>query len=214
MSTLNEIEANDGERADTLAGRVLADVLHWIASGKFQPGSVVNEVDLARRLAVSRGPVREAMRRLEGRKLIVRTPFAKARVVSLGPAEIRDVFEMREGLEGMATRLACANMSDDALAALVDDVETSGRSQLNFDIHKRIAEVCGNSLIRNVLCDELYYLLRMYRRQSGDTPGRRSEAQEEHWQIAIAMQQRNGALAESLMRAHIRRATHHLATAN
>lgn len=214
MSTLSEIVADEGERADTLAGRVLDDVLQRIASGEFQPGSVVNEVDLARRLAVSRGPVREAMRRLEGRKLIVRTPFAKARVVALGPAEIREVFEMREGLEGMATRLACINMSDDSLNALVNEVEDSGRSQQSFDIHRRIAEMCGNSLIRNALCDELYYLLRMYRRQSGDTPGRRSEAQEEHWQIAIAMQQRNGALAESLMRAHIRRATHRLAIAD
>ncbi|MDO9442942.1 MAG: GntR family transcriptional regulator [Beijerinckiaceae bacterium] len=201
----------DAVASNTLAERVLQDVLDRIASGAFQPGSVINEVDLARRLAVSRGPVREAMRRLEGRKLIARSPFTKARVVSLGPAEIREIFEMREGLEGMATRLACAHMSDDSLRALVGAVESAGQAPNVFDLHRHIAENCGNRRIRDLLCDELYYLLRMYRRQSGDSPGRRAEASEEHWQIASAMQQRNGPLAESLMRAHIRRATEHLA---
>lgn len=201
----------NGERADTLAGRVLDDVLKCIASGEFQPGSIVNEVDLARRLAVSRGPVREAMRRLEGRKLIVRSPFTRARVVALGLTEIREVFEMREGLEGVATRLASTHMTDDALQALVRTIEASGPAPNGFDFHRHIAERCGNGRIRDLLCDELYYLLRMYRRQSGDMPGRRQEAHEEHWQIASAMQQRNAPLAESLMRAHIRRATQHLA---
>jgi DNA-binding GntR family transcriptional regulator len=211
VSTLLAIDGTEPDRADTLADRVLADVLARIAGGEFQPGSVLNEADLARSLAVSRGPVREAMRRLEGRKLIVRSPFTRARVVSLGPAEIREVFEMREGLEGVATRLACAHMRDDELQRLVSEVEGSGQSPQDFDIHRQIAVSCGNSRIRGLLCDELYYLLRMYRRQSGDSPGRRAEAHEEHWQIASAMQQRNAPLAESLMRAHIRRATERLA---
>jgi DNA-binding GntR family transcriptional regulator len=202
--------ADDGDRSNTLADRVLQDVLDRIAGGEFEPGSVINEVDLARRLAVSRGPVREAMRRLEGRKLIARNPFTRARVVSLGHAEIREIFEMREGLEGMATRLACAHMSDESLCALIRAVESAGQTPSAFDLHRHIAENCGNGRIRDLLCDELYYLLRMYRRQSGDAPGRRAEASEEHWQIASAMNQRNGPLAESLMRAHIRRATEHL----
>lgn len=212
MPGLSTLEAADGARADTLADRVLVDVLQRIGSGALQPGSIVNELELARALAVSRGPVREALRRLEGRKLVVRTPFAKARIVSLGPTEIREVFEMREALEGMATRLACAAMSDDDLEALVRDVEACGPSQRGFDVHRRIAQMCGNSRIRTILCDELYYLLLMYRRQSGAAPGRRAQAQEEHWQIALAMRQRNGALAASLMWAHIRRATERLAT--
>jgi len=210
MSTLEPVAVDDTEPADTLADRVLADVLARIADGEFRPGAVLNEADLARNLAVSRGPVREAMRRLEGRKLIVRSPFTRARVVSLGTVEIREVFEMREGLEGVATRLACAHMSDDDLQRLVGAVEGPVLSPQGFDIHRQIAVSCGNSRIRDLLCDELYYLLRMYRRQSGDAPGRRVEAQEEHWQIAAAMKQRNAPLAESLMRAHIRRATERL----
>jgi DNA-binding GntR family transcriptional regulator len=192
---------------DTLADRVLQLVLHKIAQGDLRPGGVVNEVDLARQLSVSRGPVREAIRRLEGRKLVTCSPFQRTRLVSLGIAEIREVFEMREGLEAISTRLACQRMSDDELQHLMFAVEASVTESSEFDIHSQIAMHCGNSRIRDLLCEELYYLLRLYRRQSGDAPGRRPEAQEEHWQIVAAMKQRNSALAESLMRSHIRRAT-------
>ena len=200
----------DHER-DTLAERVLQDVLGRIRTGELQPGAVLNEVELSRRHAVSRGPVREAIRRLEGRKLVINAPFMRARIVALGAEEIREVFETREALEGMATRLACERMSDTDLARLAERAREPAE---HFDIHTEIAIACGNSRIRGLLCDELYDLLRLYRRQSGQQPGRRAEAAEEHWQIALAMEQRNGALAESLMRSHIRRATARLTHTN
>jgi DNA-binding GntR family transcriptional regulator len=195
---------------DTLADQVLQLVLGKIVQGELRPGDVVNEVDLARQLSVSRGPVREAIRRLEGRKLVTCSPFQRTRVVSLGVAEIREVFEMREGLEAISTRLACQRMSDEELGQLMASVEAAGREGRDFDIHSQIAMHCGNGRIREALCEELYYLLRLYRKQSGDAPGRRLEAREEHWQIVAAMKQRNAALAESLMRSHIRRATERL----
>lgn len=195
---------------DTLADQVLQLVLRKIAQGELRPGDVVNEVDLARELSVSRGPVREAVRRLEGRKLVTCSPFQRTRVVSLGIAEVREVFEMREGLEAISTRLACQRMSDEELEQLMLSVEAANRERSEFDIHSQIAMHCGNSRVRDLLCEELYYLLRLYRRQSGDAPGRRPEAYEEHWQIVAAMKQRNAALAESLMRSHIRRATERL----
>jgi DNA-binding GntR family transcriptional regulator len=192
---------------DTLADQVLQLILRKIAQGELGPGSVINEVDLARQLSVSRGPVREAIRRLEGRKLVTCSPFQRTRVVSLGIAEVREVFEMREGLEATATRLASQRMSDDELQHLMSSLEAANPDSSEFDIHRQIAMHCGNSRIRDLLCEELYYLLRLYRRQSGDAPGRRPEAHEEHWQIVSAMKQRNASLAESLMRSHIRRAT-------
>jgi DNA-binding GntR family transcriptional regulator len=207
VTTTGQVLTDAPAERDTLADQVLQLVLQKIAQGELRPGDVVNEVDLARELSVSRGPVREAIRRLEGRKLVTCSPFQRTRVVSLGVAEVREVFEMREGLEAIATRLACQRMPDDVLQNLMSSVETAGSTGSEFDIHRQIAMHCGNSRIRDLLCDELYYLLRLYRKQSGDAPGRRPEAQEEHWQIVAAMKQRNSALAESLMRSHIRRAT-------
>jgi DNA-binding GntR family transcriptional regulator len=206
----SKVSTDSPAERDTLADQVLQLVLRKIAQGELRPGAVVNEVDLARELSVSRGPVREAIRRLEGRKLVTCSPFQRTRVVSLGIAEVREVFEMREGLEAISTRLACQRMSDDELQQLMFSVEAANRESGEFDIHSQIAMHCGNSHIRDLLCEELYYLLRLYRRQSGDAPGRRPEAHEEHWQIVAAMKQRNSALAESLMRSHIRRATERL----
>ena len=60
---------------------------------------------------MSRGPVREAVRRLEGRKLIVREAYQRARVVPLTLAHIKEIFELRECLEGMACRLAARRMT-------------------------------------------------------------------------------------------------------
>lgn len=210
LASTREVSTDVPSERDTLADQVLQLVLRKIAQGELRPGDVVNEVELARQLSVSRGPVREAVRRLEGRKLVTCSPFQRTRVVSLGVAEVREVFEIREGLEATATRLACERMSDGELDRLMAAVEAADHEGVEFDIHAQIAMHCGNSRVRDLLCDELYYLLRLYRRQSGDTPGRRPEAREEHWQIVAAMKQRNSALAESLMRSHIRRATDRL----
>ena len=79
-----------------------------------------------------------------------------------------------------------------------------------FDLHIRVAVACGNERARQLLTEELYHLLRLYRRRSGDLPGRREQAFDEHWQIVRAMHNRDPDLAESLMRSHIARATESL----
>src|SRR6476620_4884826 len=117
---------------DTLADQVLQLILCKIAQGELRPGDVVNEVDLARQLSVSRGPVREAIRRLAGRKLVTCSPFQRTRVVSLGIAEVREVWERREGLEATATRLACQRMSDEELLQLMSSVEAADTETSEF----------------------------------------------------------------------------------
>jgi len=208
--TLNVVgtqENDSGTRAD-LAFSALAES---IVEGILQPGQIVNEAEWAERLGVSRGPVREAVRRLQGRRLVTREPYMKARVVSLEIAEVVEIFELREGIEGMACRLATQRMSDAEIQRLLDQLEVSRlvpRHELDF--HIEIAKGSGNSRIIATLCDDLYYLLRLYRRESGRAEGRSTAAFEEHWQVLRAMKARDAQLAESLLRAHISRATRHL----
>lgn len=195
----------------TLAEQALARITSFITEGELPLGSVINEVELAKRLSMSRGPVREAIRRLQGRNLVTRNQHQRARVLDLGPKEIREIFEFREALEGMACRLASQNMSDADLARLVHAVEGGHRAdQEDFDLHVEIAVKCGNARIANYLCNDLYYLLRVYRRRSAELTGRHERTHEEHWQIVRAMNARDANLAESLMRTHIRRAIEHL----
>ena len=167
---------------------------------------------------VSRGPVREAIRRLQGFQLVTREPYQRARVVQLTPDFVRQLFEVRMALEGMACNLAARRMPDDELRRIGEDLEAHrGRSAASamatgaapdkaFDFHESIVRGCGNGRIIEMLCGDLYHLLRIYRKRSGALPERRGQPFQEHWQILRALQARDGALAESLMRGHIGRA--------
>jgi len=71
-----------------------------------QRGTRISEQALAASLGVSRSPLREALSRLEGRRLIERIPNVGARVVELHPENLEEVLAIREALETLACRLA------------------------------------------------------------------------------------------------------------
>src|SRR4051794_16259089 len=100
----------------TLSDELFTKILASIHASELPPGAVVNEAALAERFGVSRGPVREAVRRLQGIRLVSREPYMKAAVVRFSAAEILELFQVREALEGMACRLAAQQMTDDELA--------------------------------------------------------------------------------------------------
>ena len=77
-----------------------------IMRGELAPGARLREQQLADTLGVSRGPLREAIRTLEGRRLLERTPHAGVRVVQLSLDDLEQLLAMREALEGMAKAIA------------------------------------------------------------------------------------------------------------
>lgn len=194
----------------------IADTIH---SGEIALGDEVNEVSIAQRFGVSRGPVREALRRLQGVGLVSREPYMRARVVSLDPVEVTELFQMREALEGMACRLAAERMDSGDASRLLEDLEADRRvwmtghqdpSTRTFDFHQRVVEGSGNRRIVDSLNGDLHQLFRLYRRQSGGDIKRKRDAFEEHWQIMRAVIGRDPDLAESMMRSHIARASANL----
>ena len=193
----------------TLVDRVFDEIFGLIVTGEIEFGGTLNEAGLAERFDVSRGPVREAIKRLQGLGLVTKEPYLKARLVSLTVPEMIQIFELREAVEGMSVRLATQRISDEDLDRLLADFSQARdlSDPVTLDVHVRIAQACGNERVRKLLCDELYHLLRLYRARSGAMPGRRADAHSEHWQILRAMRARDADLAESLMRAHIARAT-------
>ena len=100
----------------TLSDELFERILASIHASELPPGAVVNEAALAERFGVSRGPVREAVRRLQGIRMVSREPYMKASVVSFTGAEILELFQVREALEGMACRLAAERMTDKELS--------------------------------------------------------------------------------------------------
>ncbi len=217
---------SDG-KAQPLADTVLGELVARIHDGRLSQGAPINEAAIAEEFGVSRGPVREALRRLQGIQLVSREPYVKARVVTLTQEGARELFEMRMALEGMACRLAAERMSAEEIGGLVRELEQDRQRTLAgrgahakasepakapkaFDLHERIVRASGNSRIIDALCGDLYHLLRMYRGRSGAVPERKSQAYAEHWQLVRALKARDGELAESLMRSHVARAADHL----
>ena len=200
-------------RTETLADQAYEALAKSIVTGTLPPGSRMLESELAERFGMSRGPLREALRRLEERRLVERISQRGVRVVRLSGARLRDIYQVREALEGMACRLASQNMSDAEIADLrivleaheqiVRERDDYSQNQQDWDFHDRIARGSKNSMIQSVLCDDLYQLLKVYRNQHRATPGRARRALEEHWRILSALEDRDGDLAELLMRRHI-----------
>jgi DNA-binding GntR family transcriptional regulator len=206
-------------KSTSLGETILNELLKRIYDGRLAPGAEINEAVIAEEFDVSRGPVREAVRRLQGIQLISREPYMKARVVMLTQEAARELFEMRMALEGIACRLAAERMTDAEIQELLRELELDRHRALGsgaagapkvFDFHERIVRGSRNSRIVEALCGDLYHLLRIYRRRSGDVKERKSQAYAEHWQILRALKARDGELAESLMRSHVARAAEHL----
>jgi len=158
--------------------------------------------------------VREAMNRLEGRRLLQRVPHAGVRVLYLSDTEVSEIFAMREVLEGLAARLAAVRMDKleiDGLEAaasfrhVVPSLDSVQRSNPNDDFHVLLARGSRNQRLIDHLCVDMYSLLQLYRIRSGGSP-LRANSTEEHREIVEAVRQRDGDAAERLMRAHIRRA--------
>jgi DNA-binding GntR family transcriptional regulator len=82
-----------------LAHAVRGQLMRLIAQGRLQPGSRLNEVHLAERFGISRGPVREAARELEGAGVLISRPRQGFYVVNFTPDEVRDIYETKNWLE-------------------------------------------------------------------------------------------------------------------
>ena len=199
----------------TIATRLTEELTDAIVTGEIAAGEKIREPDLANRYDVSRGPLREAIRRLEGRGLVKHVPHAGVRVVTLDLEEVVELYAIREALEGMAAKLAAENMSDaevEAIRELLDEHETAvqrseGREYFqqegDLDFHYRIVQASKNQKLTALLCGELYHLVRMYRYRSSRTASRPQRALTEHRRILDAIAERDGELAELLMRRHL-----------
>src|SRR6056297_3474100 len=158
----------------TLAERVFHQLQDAIVRGELAPGSKITEPGLSKTYGISRGPLREAMRRLEAHRLIERVPHVGARVVKLSMKELLELFDVREALESMAARLAAEHMTAPEIAGLREVLAVHER-QGDLDFHFRIVQGSHNKMLMGMLCDDLYYLVRLYRTQfsaSGTRPQR------------------------------------------
>lgn len=212
------VPANPGTLADQVFVRLQDDIV----LGVLAPSRKLGETELAARYGVSRGPLREAIRRLEARKLLERIPHVGARVASLEVADLIEMYRVREALEGMAARLAAEQMTDAEVAGLwevlrLHEQQPDLREDTAYfqhagdlDFHYRVIQGSHNRTLVDLLIGEIYHLVRRYRYQVSTTANRPQKALREHQRIAEAIEARDGEMAELLMRRHIGRAREHL----
>ena len=211
MSTIVDNIPLTGTRADSVFDQIRTAIVR----GDLAPGSKINEPQLSKHFGISRGPLREAIRRLEGCKLVEITPNVGARVVSLDARQAVEIYEIREVLEGLACGLAAQQATAQdckQLRALLakhereiesEDGKVYYQKEGDLDFHYLIVALSGNARLFKLLCDELYHLLRLYRVQTSSQPSRPAQAFREHHRIVDAIEDGDAELADLLMRRHI-----------
>ncbi|RXJ73727.1 GntR family transcriptional regulator [Veronia nyctiphanis] len=213
-------EAEPVAREPTKSDNLTEMLIEAIISGELLSGSKISEPELSRRYKVSRGPLREAMMRIETLGLIERSPHIGARVITLSETQLKEIYSVREALEVMAVRQACQHITSEELHSLKKlltthqqhIVDAKGASYFlqsgDFDFHYCVIKASRNQKLVSLLCDELYHLIRMYRTQFSRLRSSPKSALKEHFQIFDALCERDEDLAEMLMRRHIRRSQH------
>lgn len=196
----------------SLADTVYQSILDAILAGTIAPGAELSEVAVAAELGVSRTPVHVAIKRLVLDGLAEPMTNRQARVVRLGAAEIREIYEMRLLLEPAAAERAAARMtlaareslrhSIDALAATTGSRSWPTRA-IDFDIHfhDALAAACGNERLRAEIT-KYRRLVRAFCRSTG-SPENLMHAFEEHREILAAVEAQDGARARQTMAQHI-----------
>lgn len=155
--TVIEVSAIGFRTAGDLAYDALRDA---VISGGLEPGTHLNQDELAKRLGVSRAPVRDALMRLESEGL-VQTSARKGVVVStMTPKELVDIFELRAILDSQSARLACRRLTPDDLDRLQRNLEATERLtpdgrledlvRHHAEFHYGIYSACDNAELERV----------------------------------------------------------------
>ena len=201
----------------TLSSELTSTLRDAIITGEIAQGSKLSETKLAKELDVSRGPLREAIRRLEGMNLIQHKPQQGARVVTLNMDLILQIYDTREALESKACALAAVNMTSQEIDRLHRQIDAQSKymrdnsdsmipAESDYAFHETIIRGSKSKIIERALLRELYNLLKMFRYQHAFARTSTTNALIEHRQIAYAIEQRDSELAEVTMRRHCIRA--------
>ncbi len=197
----------------TLSQRVYKHLREQILTERLPPGTELSEVALSRELAISRGPIREAMGRLEAEGLITVRPRHRAEVRSLTPTELIDAYQVREALEVLAVRLAIPRVTEEDLARLdrlIDQMAEHARAYavadffaVNVEFHETLCELSGNRKLREVH-HRLEGEIGRFQARTLALRGSLDGSLTEHRAIVAAIRLRDADKAAELTAAHVR----------
>lgn len=231
MSSPPALTEGGAEPETALVDDLTERIRERITSGEFPIGMQLRQAALATEFNVSRTPVREALRKLQAGGLITVVPNRGAVVRVPAPWEVRDAYEVRAELEGLAAERAAGRIAPDALARLEDANQTMRQAlegegaagakrghrtpettAANDTFHMTILEAAGNERLVQVIQQINESFPRNVLGQVlADDPGLRWANVAEHDAIIVALRARDAGAARAAMRAHVLSAGEHLA---
>lgn len=161
LAPQDDVDAALGATHRTLREQVADEIRHRIVAGQYQPGSRLVEQRIAADLAVSRNPVREALRGLVGEGFVEVLPRRGAIVRALDESDVHDLFDVRCALESLgaaqaakAGGTAAGERLQGILAAAQDAVERGTLDEvaaLNTAFHEEVVALSGNRMLRQLV---------------------------------------------------------------
>ncbi len=183
-----------------------------ILSFKIKPGENLVESELASQLQISKTPVRDALIWLEKEGFVVRVPYKGTTVSEITHESMKNIFEIRAVLEGLATRAAAPLITEDEIDELQLLVKKHGRAvhegrlddagRYNRQFHDLIVQKSPNPWLKQILAN-LDDHLRRYRTLSNFQAGRIGKSADEHQAILDAIIQHDAETADRSMEKHL-----------
>lgn len=177
------------------------------------PEQSINEKELSEKLEISRTPIREALQRLELEELIVRSPNGRLKVAPISTNEAEEIFSVRSLLEGLVTKNATLNATQDDIEELrlltellVKSAEESNNDAVIFygdRIHHYIYRISKNHTAVKILNNMNDHIMRYRRIGPKTTKNRSLDAAKEHKNLYEAIAEKDSNKAGKLMCEHI-----------
>ncbi len=215
---------NDGNRAqnghemlpeapgETLAERLRQTLEQAIASGRLEPGSRLDEQEIAQRFGVSRTPVREAFRLMAANHLVELRGRQGATVRAIKAPALIEMFQVMAELEGLCARLAARRVSKawgGEISAIHQRLIAAGQAgdidafyDINQEFHEAIYEASRNTFLAEQT-RKLRNQVAGYRRRVTHMPNRIADTIREHEAIMQAILSHDAERAHSTMRDHV-----------
>ncbi len=196
----------------TQAEKLASEIADAILTGTLAPGTRLDEQTLADRYAVSRTPVREAIRHLAATGLVEVRPRRSAIVTAITPERLETMFVAMGELEATCARLSALSMTPierrrlqsfyESMAEFVARDDREGFATANLTFHTLIYGGAHNEIISD-FASALLRRLAPFRRAQFRTVGRLPRSHEEHGNVVSAIMASNAAQAHAAMFDHM-----------
>ncbi|MCA1647202.1 MAG: GntR family transcriptional regulator [Chloroflexi bacterium] len=191
-----------------------------IQSGRIRPGERLREAELAERYGVSRGPVREAVRALEGQRLVSFRPNRGAILTLLSRVELEEIYDVVLALEKLALAPLARPIAAHDLAPLEKTCAQMARTRnpetwlaYNDEFHLQLYRLGGRLRVCRMIEDLLGALLPYAQIWAREDEGRLVHANAEHRQLLDSLAANDIRLLRNLTREHRLRAKRQIASA-